>query len=91
LEKEYSALNLIKRSEHVVGVNSTTLFEAAGMGKKVLVVKVSGWEITQSLIASGGAVACAPKFAGKKLKSTPRAEKPYSFYAQPLEVDLSKY
>ena len=90
-EKEYSALNIIRSSEYVVGVNSTTLFEAAGMSKKVAVIKVSGWEISQDLIASGGAVPYSLETASTALRATPRAEKPYSFYAQPLEVDLSKY
>jgi hypothetical protein len=91
LEGGYSALNLIKRSEYVVGVNSTTLFEAAGMGKRVAVIKVSGWEIAQTLISLGGAAAYSPETASSRLKDTPKATNPYSFYAKPINIDLSEY
>ncbi len=91
LEKEYSALDTIKRSEFVVGVNSTTLFEAAGMGKKVAVIQVSGWEIAKGLIEAEGAVIYQPNVAAKKLKGTPKAKNPDFFYAKKVNVDLSKY
>lgn len=91
LEHENSALALIKRSEYVVGVNSTTLFEAAGMEKRVAVIKVSGWEFVHSLISLGGAVAYSPESAISSLKDTPRAKNPYSFYAKPIQIDLSAY
>lgn len=89
--KEYNAVNLIKRSEYVVGVHSAALFEAAGMGKKVLVVKVSGWEIAQELIEAQGATASSPDLASQNLKSTPRSKNQYFFYSKSVDVDLANY
>lgn len=92
VEKTQGALNLIAESEWVIGVNSTTLFEAAGLGKKVAVVGISGWEIAQSLVEAGGAEFIAnPEDLGARLDSIPVAENPHAFYAPRRTVDLSRY
>ncbi len=92
VEKTQGALTLIAESEWVIGVNSTTLFEAAGLGKKVAVVGISGWEIAQSLVEAGGAEFIEnPADLGARLDAVPVAKNPHAFYAPQRSVDISRY
>lgn len=92
VEKTQGALTLIAQSEFVIGVNSTTLFEAAGLGKRVAVVGISGWEIAEALVAVGGAEFIKnPQDLGARLDSIPVAQNPHAFYAPQQPVDISNY
>ena len=92
VEKTQGALTLIAQSEFVIGVNSTTLFEAAGLGKRVAVVGISGWEIAEALVAVGGAEFIKnPQDLGARLDSIPVAQNPHAFYAPQQPVDISHY
>lgn len=48
-----SALSLISKSEYCVGVNSTSLFEALSLGKKVLLLPIEGSESLDRFLKSG--------------------------------------
>jgi hypothetical protein len=92
VEKTQGALPLIAQSEFVIGVNSTTLFEAAGLGKRVAVVGISGWEIAEALVLAGGAEFIEdPADLGARLDSIPTAKNPTAFYAPQKHVDISRY
>jgi hypothetical protein len=92
VEKTQGALPLIAQSEFVIGVNSTTLFEAAGLGKRVAVVGISGWEIAEALVLAGGAEFIQDSAdLGARLDSIPTAKNPTAFYAPQKHVDISRY
>lgn len=57
MQFEKSSLEVIAESEISVGVFSTALIEAAGLGAKVAIIKLPGWEHLAPLIEGGYASA----------------------------------
>jgi hypothetical protein len=57
MQFEKSSLEVIAESEISVGVFSTALIEAAGLGAKVAIIKLPGWEHLAPLIDGGYASA----------------------------------
>ena len=57
MQFEKSSLEVIAESEISVGVFSTALIEAAGLGSKVAIIKLPGWEHLAPLIDGGYASA----------------------------------
>lgn len=83
------SLDLLAESEICVGVFSTTLIEAAGLGSKVAMLKLSGWEHLQPLLDTGYAAGfdtIDELSAG--LESLPEAGNPYFFFGK--RVDLNE-
>ncbi len=92
IESKATAIDLISESEYVVGVNSTALFEAAALGKKVVVIEIPGWEISKGLISRGDATLVGSKSELASELSNVKACKNESFYyAKPISLDTAKY
>jgi hypothetical protein len=84
-----SSLNLCATSETVVGVFSATLFEALGLGAKVGILKLPGWEHARRLLTGGYAKAFASaEELSSRLDELPTQFDPHHFYAP--KANLSK-
>jgi hypothetical protein len=84
---EKSSLEVIAESEISVGVFSTALIEAAGLGAKVAIIKLPGWEHLAPLIDGGYASAfdnAAGLVAGLDKLTNPADE--YFFYGRRANI-----
>lgn len=80
------SLDLLAESEICVGVFSTTLIEAAGLGNKVAMLKLSGWEHLLPLVNSGHAAAFDTiEQLSNGLSSLPPPGDPYFFYGKRID------
>lgn len=80
------SLDLLAESEICVGVFSTTLIEAAGLGNKVAMLKLSGWEHLLPLVNSGHAVAFDTiEDLSAGLSTLPPPGDPYFFYGKRID------
>jgi hypothetical protein len=87
-----TAIDLISESEYVIGVNSTALFEAAALGKKVVVLEIPGWEISKALVERGDAHFVGAKSdLGKSLAKVAACSNESFYYGAPVALDTSKY
>jgi hypothetical protein len=87
MQFEKSSLEVIAESEISVGVFSTALIEAAGLGAKVAIIKLPGWEHLAPLIDGGYASAfdnAADLVAGIQTLKNPADE--YFFYGRRANV-----
>ena len=87
MQFEQSSLEVIAESEISVGVFSTALIEAAGLGAKVAIVKLPGWEHLAPLIDGGYASAfdnAAQLIAGLDQLKNPADE--YFFYGRRANI-----
>ena len=87
MQFEKSSLEVIAESEISVGVFSTALIEAAGLGAKVAIIKLPGWEHLAPLIEGGYASAfdsAADLVAGIQTLKNPADE--YFFYGRRANV-----
>jgi hypothetical protein len=87
MQFEKSSLEIIAESEISVGVFSTALIEAAGLGAKVAIIKLPGWEHLAPLIDGGYASAfdnAAGLVAGIDGLKTPADE--YFFYGHRANI-----
>ena len=57
MQNERTSLEIIAESEVAVGAFSTALIEAAGLGTKVAVLRLPGWQHLSPLIDGGYALA----------------------------------
>ncbi|MDE2386878.1 MAG: hypothetical protein KGL77_04215 [Actinomycetales bacterium] len=55
-ERDVAAINLIAKSEYVIGVYSMALVEAVGLSAKVIAVQLPGWENLSSIAERGDLV-----------------------------------
>jgi hypothetical protein len=86
--QDESSLALCSTSEFVVGVFSTTLIEALGLGAKVAILKKSGWEALSHLVSGGYALAFDDiEELSRSLAKLPENKNPLHFYAK--QVDLA--
>jgi len=80
------SLDLLAESEICVGVFSTTLIEAAGLGNKVAMLKLSGWEHLMPLVNSGHAAAFGTiEELSAGLATLPPPGDPYYFYGKRID------
>ncbi len=80
------SLDLLSESEICVGVFSTTLIEAAGLGNKVALLKLSGWEHLLPLVNSGHAAAFDTiEQLSAGLSELPPPGDPYFFYGKRID------
>ena len=80
------SLDLLAESEICVGVFSTTLIEAAGLGNKVAMLKLSGWEHLLPLVNSGHAAAFGTiEELSAGLSKLPPPGDPYFFYGKRID------
>jgi hypothetical protein len=87
MQFEKSSLEVIAESEISVGVFSTALIEAAGLGAKVAIIKLPGWEHLAPLIDGGYASAfdsAADLVAGIEALKNPADE--YFFYGRRANI-----
>jgi hypothetical protein len=87
MQFEKSSLEVIAESEISVGVFSTALIEAAGLGAKVAIIKLPGWEHLAPLIDGGYASAfdtAADLVAGIDELRNPADE--YFFYGRSANI-----
>jgi hypothetical protein len=87
MQFEKSSLEVIAESEISVGVFSTALIEAAGLGAKVAIIKLPGWEHLAPLIDGGYAHAfnnAAELVEGIQTLKNPADE--YFFYGRRANV-----
>ena len=87
MQFEKSSLEVIAESEVSVGVFSTALIEAAGLGAKVAIIKLPGWEHLAPLIDGGYASAfenAAELVAGISELRNPADE--YFFYGRRANI-----
>ena len=92
IENKATALDLITQSEYVVGVNSTALFEAAALGKKVLVLDIPGWEIAKPLIQNGDALFVkTSQNLSQEIESAKASTDGHFYYAPPQKLDVGYY
>ena len=87
MQFEKSSLEVIAESEISVGVFSTALIEAAGLGAKVAIIKLPGWEHLAPLISGGFASAfddAAELVAG--IDSLKNPEDGYFFYGRRANI-----
>lgn len=87
MQFEKSSLEVIAESEISVGVFSTALIEAAGLGAKVAIIKLPGWEHLAPLIDGGYASAfdnAADLVAGIDELHNPADE--YFFYGRRANI-----
>ena len=82
-EEGVGSLQLIAQSELCLGVFSATLIEAAGLGCKVAILKLAGWEHLARLIDGGFAAgfATAEEFIAG-FDGVPAPGDPYYFYGE---------
>lgn len=82
-----TSLELLAESELCLGVFSATLIEAAGLGNRVGILKLAGWEHLSPLIDGGHAHAfeTAEQMAAG-LGSLPDAGDPYYFYGKKADL-----
>jgi hypothetical protein len=81
------ALNLVARSEFVVGVHSMALVEALALGAKVIAVQLEGWQNIEA-IAKRGDLTLASQNTDlvAELASAKVARDPEYYFAQQLEA-----
>ena len=87
MQFEKSSLEVIAESEISIGVFSTALIEAAGLGAKVAIIKLPGWEHLAPLIDGGYATAfdsAADLVAGIDELHNPADE--YFFYGRRANI-----
>ena len=76
-------LDLVSRSEYLIGAFSTTLFEGLALGCKVLVLPISGYENVQPAIDAGDiTLITSLDDLPTALASARRAEHPEKYYAK---------
>lgn len=87
-EPEASSLELLAESEICVGVFSASLIEAAGLGNRVAILKLAGWEHLTPLIAGGyaGAFDSVDQMVAG-FESLPAPGDPYFFYGKSIPLD----
>jgi hypothetical protein len=80
------ALNLVARSEFVVGVHSMALVEALVLGAKVIAVQLEGWQNIEAIAKRGDLTLASPNTdLVAELASAQVARDPEYYFAQPLE------
>lgn len=87
IQNERSSLDVIAESALAVGAFSTALIEAAGLGTKVALLKVPGWDHLKPLVDGGHAALFASAeelIAG--LESIPQPSDPYFFYGRKADL-----
>jgi hypothetical protein len=85
--EESASLKLLAESEICVGVFSTTLIEAAGLGNKVAMLKLAGWEHLSPLVNGGYARAYDTiQELSADLPNLPDPGDPYFFYGRRREI-----
>jgi hypothetical protein len=87
IQNERSSLEVIAESSLAVGAFSTALIEAAGLGTKVALLKVPGWDHLKPLVDGGHAALFASAeelIAG--LGDIPQPKDPYFFYGRKADI-----
>lgn len=80
-QRDENTLQLITESEYCFGVNSTSVFEAIALGKKVLLMNIPGWESASDAIQRGDATFLADSSNPEKfLKEAKSAKDPDYYY-----------
>ncbi|MEY4019007.1 MAG: hypothetical protein RLZZ590_307, partial [Actinomycetota bacterium] len=81
------ALNLVARSEFVVGVHSMALVEALALGAKVIAVQLEGWQNIEAIAKRGDLTLASPNTdLVAELASAQVARDPEYYFAQQLEA-----
>lgn len=81
------ALNLVARSEFVVGVHSMALVEALALGAKVIAVQLEGWQNIEAIAKRGDLTLASPNTdLVAELASAGVARDPEYYFAQQLEA-----
>jgi hypothetical protein len=76
-------LDLVSRSEYLIGAFSTTLFEGLALGCKVLVLPLQGYQNVQAAIDSGDLTLISSlKELHQTLLSASKAKDPYRYYSE---------
>ena len=84
---ERTSLEIIAASEYAVGAFSTALIEAAGLGTKVGIIKLTGWEHLENLIEGGYAKAFDSGLElAQRLSEIPLPADPYFFYGRRADI-----
>ena len=85
---EASSLELLAESEICVGVFSASLIEAAGLGNRVAILKLAGWEHLTPLIEGGyaGAFDTVDQMVAG-FESLPAPGDPYFFYGKSIPLE----
>lgn len=87
IQNERSSLEVIAESELAVGAFSTALIEAAGLGTRVALLRVPGWDHLKPLVDGGHAALFASAdelVAG--LNDIPQPKDPYFFYGRKADI-----
>lgn len=86
-DPQSSSLPHVAKSEFVVGVYSTALFEAVALGAKVGVLKVDGWKHVHTLVIDGEATLIAQASdIGKFLTTAKPSLTSKRYYADPVDL-----
>ncbi len=88
IQNERSSLEVIAESAVAVGAFSTALIEAAGLGTKVAMLQVPGWDHLKPLVDGGHAALFASAdelVAG--FDGIPQPADPYFFYGQKADLE----
>lgn len=84
---ERTSLELIAESEYAIGAFSTALIEAAGLGTRVGIIKLTGWEHLENLIDGGYASAFETgEQLAAALEQIPKPADPYFFYGRRSDI-----
>jgi hypothetical protein len=76
-------LDLVSRSEYLIGAFSTTLFEGLALGCKVLVLPLQGYQNVQAAINSGDLTLISSlEQLPQTLLAAKKANDPYRYYAE---------
>ncbi|MDE2592582.1 MAG: hypothetical protein KGL41_07005, partial [Actinomycetales bacterium] len=82
-----SSLELLAESEICLGVFSATLIEAAGLGNRVGILKLAGWEHLSPLIDGGHAHAFdTVEQLAAGVPTLPNPGDPYYFYGKRADL-----
>ena len=82
-----TSLELLAESELCLGVFSATLIEAAGLGNRIGILKLAGWEHLSPLIDGGHAHAFdTVEQLAAGLGNLPDAGDPYYFYGKRADL-----
>lgn len=93
-ERDVAAINLIAKSEYVIGVYSMALVEAVGLGAKVIAVQLPGWENLSSIAERGDLVfadpATDPRLERAMQLAKPAADPSYYFAPAVSQAELAE-
>ena len=83
ITNEETSLNLIRKSKYSLGVFSTSLIEAAGLGSIPIIAKYAGWQHLEPLVNHNyAALVDSPQDLANRIESLKPNEHPEHFYGE---------